>query len=419
MAALIIGAGLAGLSAGVRLAAAGVPVRILEASAQAGGRCRSYLDPVLEMRLDNGNHLVLSGNRDVAGYLALIGASDRLKGPDNASLDFSDLASGERWTIRPNDGPLPLWLLDAARRVPGTGFGDYLALARLMAVRPGRDRAIGETLACRGALWDRLLDPFLLAALNTDPRLGSAALAGSVIAQSLARGGRAYRPRIAWPTLGAAFVDPALAFLETRGGRLRYGAPVRGLSISGDEVSALALAEGPLRVERDDVVILAAPPWIAGDLVPGLIVPDAFHAIVNGHFKIAPPPGAPAIVGVIGGTAQWIFAFEDRLSVTVSAADALADKDREALARAFWSDIVRVHGDLPAALPPWRIVKERRATFSATPAQNARRPGPRTAWRNLILAGDWTATGLPATLEGAIRSGRVAAAHALNLLGKP
>ncbi len=108
-----------------------------------------------------------------------------------------------------------------------------------------------------------------------------------------------------------------------------------------------------------------------------------------------------------------MFAFADRLSVTVSGADDLADADREDLARMFWADIAAVHG-LPAALPPWQIVKERRATFAATPEQNARRPKAATPWRNLALAGDWTATGLPATIEGAIRSGRTAAAGAVD-----
>ena len=156
-------------------------------------------------------------------------------------------------------------------------------------------------------------------------------------------------------------------------------------------------------------MILATPPWISQGLVPDLTAPNAFNAIVNGHFRLAPPAGAAPIVGVIAGTAQWIFAFPDRLSVTVSDAGDLADQDREDLARLFWRDIAAVHG-LGAELPPWRIIKERRATFAATSEQNARRPAAATRWRNLALAGDWTATGLPATIEGAIRSGKTAAA---------
>jgi squalene-associated FAD-dependent desaturase len=408
----IIGAGLAGLSAAVRLAGAGHDVELLEASAQAGGRCRSYVDPVLDMTLDNGNHLVLSGNRDTFDYLRRIGTADCLQGPADAHLDFHDVASGESWTIRPNDSVLAWWVFAEGRRVPGTRPGDYLALLNLLTAR--QDRTIGQVIACHGALWDRLVEPFLLAALNTEATRGSAALAGAVIAESLARGGKAYRARIAHPTLGAAFIAPALDYLAARGARVRYASPVKGLSFEGRRVSAMALADGPIPLTADDSVVLAAPPWISGALVPGLNVPHVFNAIVNGHFKIVPPPGLKPIVGVIGGTAQWIFAFPDRLSVTVSAADDLADQDRLALAHALWRDIAQVHG-LTEALPPWRIVKERRATFAATPEQNALRPGARTPWRNLVLAGDWTATGLPSTIEGAIRSGKTAARLTLKL----
>ncbi len=408
----IIGAGLAGLSAAVRLAQAGHAVRLLEASAQAGGRCRSYRDPLLDMVLDNGNHLVLSGNEDTHAYLRAIGASDRLAGPDSADLDFHDIGQARRWTIRPNAGVAPWWVLSPKRRVPGTRALDYLGLGALLA--PGAGPRVDQAMDCEGPLWERLMEPFLLAALNTPAASGSAKLAAAVITQSLARGGRAYQPRVAQPNLSAAFIEPALAFLRARGAQIRFGAPVRALEFDGDDqVTALCLADEDVDLRAGDVVVLAAPAWIAQDLVPGLSAPDAFNAIVNGHFKIAPPPGLAPIVGVIGGEAQWIFAFSDRISVTVSAAGALADADREDLARRFWRDIVAVHG-LPADLPPWRIVKERRATFAATPEQDALRPPAATRWRNLFLAGDWTSTGLPATIEGAIRSGMTAATLALN-----
>jgi len=182
---------------------------------------------------------------------------------------------------------------------------------------------------------------------------------------------------------------------------------VRELSFAGDRVAGFNAGGETVAVGPDEAVILAAPPWIAESLVPDLTAPTAFNSIVNGHFKFAPPHGLAPIVGTIGGTAQWVFAFDDRLSVTVSAADDLADEDREGLARALWADVAATHA-LPTALPPWRIVKERRATFAATPDQNRRRPGAKTRWANLALAGDWTATGLPATIEGAVRSGEAA-----------
>jgi hydroxysqualene dehydroxylase len=111
---------------------------------------------------------------------------------------------------------------------------------------------------------------------------------------------------------------------------------------------------------------------------------------------------------VLNATVQWIFAFPGRVSVTISAGDRHIDVSREELAKTTWNEVARVSG-LPAELPPWQIVRERRATFAATPAQDARRPGAATQWRNLVLAGDWTDTGLPATIESAIRSGNRAA----------
>jgi squalene-associated FAD-dependent desaturase len=402
----VIGAGLAGLSASVALAAKGVRVELFEAAMQAGGRCRSYHDPVLDMTIDNGNHFILSGNDAAFAYLRTIGSAGRLEGPDEPILDFHDFADGARWRIRPNRGVAPWWLFSDSRRVPGTRAADYLQMLALL--KESRGRRIDEVIACRGVLWERLLGPFLLGALNTKPQMASADLAGAVLRRSLARGGDAYRIRIAHPNLSAAFVEPAIAFLDSTGARVRFGERVRSLEASEGRVTALRHGDNRTTIAGAETIVLAVPPWVAAELVPGLTVPDLFSPIVNGHFRFAPPVGAAPMVGVIGGTAQWVFAFGDRLSVTVSAADELVDEDRESLARRFWRDVATVHG-LASELPPWQIVKERRATFAAIPRQNSRRPGALTPLSNLFLAGDWTDTGLPATIEGAIGSGAKAA----------
>jgi squalene-associated FAD-dependent desaturase len=398
----VIGAGLAGLGAAAALAQAGATVELSEAAAHAGGRCRSYFDPQLGLTIDNGNHLVLSGNRAVTKYLDLIGASDRLAGPGTTEFAFVDLANGKRWTARPNPGPLPWWIFSRARGVPDARLGDYLALAPLTAARPGR--RVGEVVRCEGPAWARLMGPFLLAALNHAPADGAADLASAVVRDSLLRGGAAYAPRIARPSLAAAFVEPALDHLAARGAAVHLQRRLLRLVTEGARVTGLEFSDGQVTLEPDAAVALAAPPWVAAELLPGLVVPDAFEGIVNGHFRVAPPAAAPTITGVLGATVEWIFCFEDRISVTVSAADRLMTEPRQALAARLWADVARALG-LDADLPPWQVVKEKRATFAATVEQQARRPGPRTPFANLVLAGDWTDTGLPATIEGALRSG--------------
>lgn len=409
----VIGAGLAGLSAATWLAARGQAVAVIEGAGQAGGRCRSYFDPAMDAVIDNGNHLVLSGNRAVHDYLARIGAADGLVGPAHAEFPFMDLRDGARWTLRPNEGPLPWWMASDSRRVPGTRLGDYARYLPLLWA--GKAARIDRFVPPRGMLWDRLMKPFFVAALNTAPEESSATLAGAVLRETLAKGGRHYRPRIAHPTLAAAFVDPALKYIAAHGGTVRLGTRLRALTREGCTVTALDMADGPIPLTRKDAVVLAVPPWGAADLVPGLTVPDRFHAIVNAHYKLPRPPGAPAILGVVGGTAEWIFSFDDRVSVTCSFADAIVDLDREELAARIWADVSRAL-NIAAPMPAWQIVKEKRATFSATPQQDARRPAAKSGLRNLFLAGDWTQTGLPATIEGALRSGETAAALALRHL---
>jgi squalene-associated FAD-dependent desaturase len=406
----VVGAGLAGLSAAVVLASRGIPVVLSEAARHAGGRCRSYHDPALDMVIDNGNHLVLSGHAAVSRYLRAVGAQDRLAGPAAAEFPFFDVATGQGWTLRPNDGPVPWWVFDAGRRVPRTRLRDYLGLISLMRRHPGR--RIDEVLPCRGRLWDAFLRPVLVSALNTDPEIASADLAGAVVRGTLAKGGRHALPLIAASSLAAAFVDPALDRLRVCGAAIRFGHPLRSLKFEEDRVAALTFEGGEERLGRADQVILAVPPWIAQKLLPGITVPDAFCAIVNAHFRLTPPAGCPAMVGLVGGMAEWVFAFPDRLSVTVSAADRLLDMDTQTLSEVLWRDVAMVHG-LSSSLPPCRIVKEKRATFASTPAQERRRPSARTRWKNGFLAGDWTDTGLPATIEGALRSGEVAARYAL------
>lgn len=402
----IIGAGVSGLSAAVRLANAGCKVHVHEATQQAGGRCRSYFDAATNLTIDNGNHLLLSGNRHAVAYARSIGTAAGLVGPKSAQFPFVDLSTGRRWKLDLGEGRLPLWVLDPARRVPDTGLSDYLALAPL--IWAGTDKLVGKTIPCEGTLYQRLVQPLLLAALNVDPPEGSAGLAGAIVRETLLAGGQACRPLIARNGLSAVLIEPAVKLLQEKGASIQFSHELRSFAMSDGRVNELKFGDGVVALAADDAVVMAVPARPAASLLPGLKTPSKFRAIVNAHFRFDPPPGAAPILGVVGGLVEWLFAFPQRLSVTISNGDRLVDMPREELAQAIWNDICKAAG-VAGELPPWQIVRERRATFEATPEQNALRPGAATQWKNLFLAGDWTDTGLPATIEGSVRSGDRAA----------
>lgn len=398
----VIGAGLAGLSAAVALCQAGQTVTVVEAGPAAGGRCRSYFDRELGLRIDNGNHLLLSGNRSAFAYLDTIGARSTLAMPAEPMFPFVDLGNGQRWTLRPNLGRIPWWVLSRRRRAPGTHATDHLALLRLRRIT--NDATIAASLR-KDAFYRRLVEPLAVAALNTPPDVALVRLLGAVIRETLFQGGSACIPAVPREGLSESLIDPAVAWLETRGCRVITGQRVTALRTASGRVSGLATTDGPMLVEA---VVLAAPPWVVADLVPGQRCPIEFQAILNIHFRVEADPGPTGFIGLVGGTAEWVFVKPGHVSVTISAANHMVEQDAEAIARAVWPE-VRAALDLKGRMPAWRVLKERRATVAATAAQERLRPGPRTDLANLVLAGDWTATGLPGTIEGAIRSGRTAA----------
>jgi hydroxysqualene dehydroxylase len=408
----VIGAGLAGLAAAWRLAEDGYAVTLYEAAPQAGGRCRSFLDLPLDRVLDNGGHVLLGANTAALGLLRATGGIAAMSEIAPAAFPFHDLSTGESWTLRPNAGPLPWWILNKRRRVPGSRAGDYLAALSLL--RASAKATVADCLP-PSTLTARLWEPFAVAVMNALPADAAAAPLGRALLGTFGRGERGCRAWIAKAGLSAAFVDPTLRRLGERGGEFRPGWRLARLEITGETITALSFDEERIALDANERVVLAVPPSIAADLLPGLTVPDGSNAIVNAHYRLESRvtlPGGKPLLGLIGGNAQWLIARDDIVSVTVSGADALVDRPNNDLLDLLWSDVGRVL-DIATSRPAARLIKERRATFAQNPANQRRRPATRSAWRNLFLAGDWTDTGLPATIEGAVQSGLNAARAAM------
>ena len=413
----VVGAGLAGLSTALCLTEQGQRVALWEASGHAGGRCRSFHDAKLDRRIDNGNHLVLTGNRSVRAYLRRAGAEGALCPAPDAHFPFVDLASGQRWTVRMNKGPIPWWVAAPSRRIPDTRLWDYLRGAALALA--GSGATVAEAIRDRGPLWHRFWEPMTLAVLNTTPERGSARLLWRVFAETFARGEAHCRPMFAPEGLGDALVEPALARLA----EITYFAPLEGVETRDGRVEQLRFKDrDPVVLGPADSVVLALPPARLGAVLPDLDLPGDTHAILNAHFVL--PEGtldaAPPLLGTLSSKTHWIFTRGDVVSLTISAADQMdvLGGDRDALLESLWRETQVALSLINVTYISGRILTERRATFDQSPQAVAKRPDAKTPLTNLFLAGDVTETGLPATIEGAIRSGETAAAHIASLAAK-
>ena len=277
------------------------------------------------MTIDNGNHLLLSGNHAALDYLRGIGAEHRLVGPPQAEFSFVDLASGERWTLRFNDGRLPFWIFDPSRRVPGTRALDYLPLARLLWARPGK--TVGDVIACDGAALSAAGRAAAArgAQHRSAARLGAAR--GAVIRETLAAGGRACRPLIARDGLGATLIEPALcACCDSAAPRVRLEHQLRAIALCrrpGRGARFRRRDDRARRRRRGHPRGAALCRGAAGARPRGADrVPRHRQRAISASSR---RPGSRRSSACSTARCEWIFAFPGRLSVTISAGDRLLD----------------------------------------------------------------------------------------------
>ena len=209
-------------------------------------------------------------------------------------------------------------------------------------------------------------------------------------------------------SLNRTFIDPALDFIGRKGGTISFNRRLKAVSSVDERIVSFDFKGETVRLAPDDQVILAVPPETIREVLPEIMVPQENRPIVNAHFQLRRPVGQPLVMGLVGSRSHWLFVRGDVASVTVSGATALVDLGAEEIALVLWPEIALALELSPDPVPAYRIVKEKRATFAQTIEQVRRRPTTGTQLKNLFLAGDWISTGLPATLEGATLSGRLA-----------
>jgi squalene-associated FAD-dependent desaturase len=440
--AIVIGACFAGLSAAVRLVERGARVVVVEARRQLGGRATAFRDPQTGEWVDNGQHLLLGCYRETLAFLDTIGARDRVAVQPSLAVSFVD-RGGRASSLACPMLPSPLHLLGGVLAWDALGVKDRLAVFNLVPairlamaeLRGGERRAAspgetvenwlirnGQTARLREMLWD----PLAIAALNQSPATAAAPYFSRVLAEMLAAGAQGSAIVLPLVPLHEMYAEPARAWLESRGSRVLAGAPAR-VVVEAAKVRQVSTAAGAFTAPAVVAAVAwhALPSLVEGDTAPLAGIVDAAagtsaSSIVTVNLWTKGRALASPFVGLPGRTVQWVFDKRailgrgaSHLSLVSSAADHLDSCSNDAV-------IQLAIEEVSDALPEMRgntivranVVRERRATFSLAPGQPPR-PHARTPVAGLFLAGDWIETGLPGTIESAVRSGHAAAEAAV------
>ena len=440
--ALVIGGGFAGLAAGAALAAEGVRVTVLEKRPVLGGRAYSYTDATTGETIDNGQHAMMGCYHHLFRFLDRIGATDKLVIQPNLRVAMLDPERG-RGVIACPQLPSPLHMAAGVLGYRLLGVADRVRVLvgglRLLAMKKRRDPRLGrltvdgvldllgQSEAARRAFWH----PVALATLNEDPALASADLLAEVMVRAFFSTKEDARFVLSRVGLSDLYTDDARRFIEARGGRVETKAQVVGIGVRGDEISHLELRDG--RRLTAQAYVSAVPPQSLFPLLPlavrrevpalGAIERLVSSPIVSVHVWFDRPLLDDDFVGFVGTQTHWCFNRDkitgrdprggSYLTFVISGARAIVDLDADAIVAATLADVRRlIPGAAAATVRHTQVVKEKFATMSPTLEAAALRPAAATPFVNFFLAGDWTATGLPATIESAVASGHAAAALA-------
>jgi squalene-associated FAD-dependent desaturase len=432
---LIIGGGLAGLSAGVALAESGYKVELLERRAFLGGRAYSFIDQSSGEVVDNGQHLMMGCYRETFQFFSRLGTLDKLQFQPQARVDFLDEKLGQTTLLCPS-WPAPLHLIGGLFKLKGISLADKLRallVGSALQVKNGKVKSkfgnltVDEWLnSCKQSplMRERFWDPFSIATLNEDPKVAAASLLVTVLQQAF--GGTKEDSTMVTAKVGLSelYTNQAKEFIESRGGKISLRAVVSKINIQGNNCQGVTLNNG--QTLTADTYISAIPYFALRPLLSESLFDTMEYfkqwknitsaPIVSIYLWFDRSVTELGFAGMLGTKLQWlfnkdvIFARSNRdqqlLTFVISAAHEYASLPKEKLVEMAIKDIHKV---LPKATQAKvlnsLVIKEHNATFSASLLAEKSRPEPTTPINNLFLAGDWTNTGLPATIEGAVLSG--------------
>lgn len=433
---IIVGAGVAGIAAAVEAALQGMQVVLVESRRYLGGRARSFHDTTTGDEIDNGQHVLMGCYDNLRRVLRILGTEHLARQPHPVPLLFAS-PSGEQSWFNPYKLPGCVGVLEALLTMSAFSLTERIRLLagtlRAMWGKATRGSTAYQLLLRCGQttrLIERFWEPLVLATLNAPLEKADAQLLRTVLQRAFFGGGESHHLFIPRVGLSRLF-EPLSEWLKQRGGELRLGVQATELVWWDDRVLGIATDDG--EEIRGNAVIAAVPVRALKRLLPATMWNNyapldewSTMPIVSVYLWYDQTIELPSVVGLWGTTSQWMFNrnmlverpersrkdFPGHVEVTISSAERLIHQSAESIAHHVWNELQQVFPQLcRCTLLHWRVLKEKNATYLFTPNAVEHRLPPHTACAGLYLAGDWTATGLPATLESAACSG-IAAAHA-------
>ena len=429
---IVIGGGFAGLSAASFLANSGIKVELIEASPKLGGRAYSFYDDETKSVIDNGQHILMGCYKETLKFLKLIGAEKNFSYQEKLKVDFLN-DKGKQYRLEATQLFYPLNLLFGLLNFEALSFIDRLKILRFfIKLYFYSDSELknltvqqwflleGQNEKIRESFWDFLA----VGALNTSITKASAKAFADILKEMFSRGNEASTIILPLKGLSESYCSEAQSFIGKNGGVINLSEQVTGFGIENDEVKKIITSN---RTITDFDYVISAVPWFVLEKVltfevsaaqtdrePRRFLPDVnlnfeHSSILTIHIWLKANKLTDDFYALIGSPIHWIFNHKDHITIVKSDANDIIDKPKEDLFEMAITELKKYAGIEREEIKTYKVIKEKRATFVPDNKTIDKRPNTKTKIKNLLLAGDWVNTGLPSTIESAVKSGRLAA----------
>ncbi|MCH7962647.1 MAG: FAD-dependent oxidoreductase [Bacteroidetes bacterium] len=416
---IVIGGGIAGLTSAAYLTKQNIKVTLLESSPKLGGRAYSFTEQKSNDVVDNGQHILMGCYSDTINFLKLIGAKENFIYQKRLCINFLTQA-GKLVRLKSFTSIYPFNLIFALLNFKAITYTERLSLIRFVIKLPFishqklSDKNIRDWLkeekqsdATIKSLWEIIA----IGALNTNIDKASAFIFREILMKIFFNGNFASTIILPKNGLSDAYVKNAKKYIESNGGKIKLSSSVKEFIISDNKIVGIKTAE---EVYKDfDYVISAIPFYAFNNIFSELFwdekIEFEYSSILNIHIWLKNNTMKEQFYGLIDSPVHWIFNKGNHINLVISDADYLIDKPAEEIYNMCINELIKYTELEESDILHYKVLKEKRATFVPSNKNNYIRPSSKTKIANLFLAGDWTDTGLPSTIESAVKSGRVAA----------